>query len=131
MRINKSDNTLSLMTDVVTPAIRYAYANFVECGIFRNGSNIPSEPFNITVTTLTKSLSSTNSLSLTQTKTLKHGDKLKVAASTPPMGFNHWNFAHCNIDERLVKQIAQFMLDSGLRDAGYEYFNLDDCWYVC
>ena len=46
------------------------------------------------------------------------------------MGFNSWNFYHCNIDENTVKAIADAMASSGMLDAGYKYVNIDDCWQV-
>ncbi|MFF9348999.1 NPCBM/NEW2 domain-containing protein [Streptomyces sp. NPDC014734] len=51
-------------------------------------------------------------------------------ALTPPMGFNNWNSTHCRaeFDEAMVKGIADIIVEKGLRDAGYEYVNLDDCW---
>ncbi|MFG2352530.1 NPCBM/NEW2 domain-containing protein [Streptomyces sp. NPDC048521] len=51
-------------------------------------------------------------------------------ALTPPMGFNNWNSTHCraDFDEAMVKGIADLFIDKGLRDAGYQYVNLDDCW---
>jgi alpha-galactosidase len=49
-------------------------------------------------------------------------------ALTPPMGFNDWNAFGCNVDEQLIKQTADFFVSSGLKDAGYEYVNIDDCW---
>ncbi|MFE1795390.1 NPCBM/NEW2 domain-containing protein [Streptomyces sp. NPDC059517] len=51
-------------------------------------------------------------------------------ALTPPMGFNNWNSTHCRaeFDEAMVKGIADLFVDKGLKDAGYEYVNLDDCW---
>jgi len=50
-------------------------------------------------------------------------------ALTPPMGWNSWNKFACNINEKLIKEIADVMVSSGMRDAGYEYINLDDCWH--
>ncbi|WP_053850956.1 NPCBM/NEW2 domain-containing protein [Streptomyces sp. NRRL B-24085] len=51
-------------------------------------------------------------------------------ALTPPMGFNNWNSTHCRaeFDESMVKGIADIFVDKGLKDAGYQYVNLDDCW---
>jgi alpha-galactosidase len=49
-------------------------------------------------------------------------------APTPPMGWNSWNKFACNIDEALVRETADAMVSSGLKDAGYEYVNIDDCW---
>ena len=50
-------------------------------------------------------------------------------AATPPMGWNSWNHYGCNIDEALIKRTADALVASGLRDAGYRYVNLDDCWH--
>ncbi len=49
-------------------------------------------------------------------------------AKTPPMGWNSWNIFAGNIDETKIKQIADVMVSSGMRDAGYVYLNLDDNW---
>jgi alpha-galactosidase len=51
-------------------------------------------------------------------------------ALTPQMGFNNWNATHCgaDLDEDMAKSIADLFVSSGLKDAGYEYVNLDDCW---
>jgi alpha-galactosidase len=49
-------------------------------------------------------------------------------ARTPPMGWNDWNAFGCNVSEALVKQTADIMVSSGMRDAGYQYVNIDDCW---
>jgi alpha-galactosidase len=49
-------------------------------------------------------------------------------ALTPPMGWNSWNRYGCQIDQKLIEQTADAMVSSGLRDAGYVYVNIDDCW---
>jgi alpha-galactosidase len=51
-------------------------------------------------------------------------------ALTPQMGFNNWNATHCGADfnEAMVKGIADLFVSSGLKAAGYQYVNLDDCW---
>ena len=51
-------------------------------------------------------------------------------ALTPPMGWNSWNHFGCNIDEELIHETADALVKSGLRDAGYVYVNLDDCWQL-
>ncbi|WP_394841883.1 NPCBM/NEW2 domain-containing protein [Pendulispora brunnea] len=48
--------------------------------------------------------------------------------SAPPMGWNHWNHFRCGIDEGIIKGIADAIVHTGLRDAGYRYVNVDDCW---
>ena len=49
-------------------------------------------------------------------------------AKTPPMGWNSWNVFQGNIDEEKIRGIADAMVASGMRDAGYEYLVLDDGW---
>jgi alpha-galactosidase len=49
-------------------------------------------------------------------------------ALTPPMGFNNWNATGCAIDEKLIKDTADIFVAQGLKDAGYQYVNIDDCW---
>jgi alpha-galactosidase len=51
-------------------------------------------------------------------------------ASTPPMGWNSWNKFACNVSEDLIRQIAAAMVTSGMKDAGYQYVVIDDCWQV-
>lgn len=55
--------------------------------------------------------------------------KFPGLAQTPPMGWNSWNKFACNIDENLIREIADAMVSSGMRDAGYTYINIDDCWH--
>ena len=50
-------------------------------------------------------------------------------AETPPMGWNSWNTFGCKVDERLIRQIADAMVASGMKEAGYEYIDIDDCWH--
>lgn len=49
-------------------------------------------------------------------------------AKTPPMGWNDWYTFFCDIDEEMIKETADAMVSSGMREAGYEYVNIDDCW---
>jgi alpha-galactosidase len=49
-------------------------------------------------------------------------------APTPPMGWNSWNKFACNIDETLIKETADALVSSGMKDVGYQYVNIDDCW---
>lgn len=54
--------------------------------------------------------------------------KFENLAPTPPMGWNSWNLFQTNISEELVKGIADVMVSSGMKDAGYTYLVLDDGW---
>ncbi|MGN0447149.1 MAG: alpha-galactosidase [Acutalibacteraceae bacterium] len=49
-------------------------------------------------------------------------------ALTPPMGWSSWNLFRHKISEDLIKEIIDAMDKSGLKDAGYTYVNIDDCW---
>ena len=49
-------------------------------------------------------------------------------ALTPPMGWSSWNTFRRNINEKLILEVATAMANSGLKEAGYQYINLDDCW---
>ena len=51
-----------------------------------------------------------------------------MVVRTPPMGWNSWNTFGGNINEELVKTTADAMVNTGLRDAGYNYLVIDDCW---
>jgi alpha-galactosidase len=51
-------------------------------------------------------------------------------AMTPPMGWNSWNKFACNVSEDLIKSTADAMVSSGMKDAGYQYVVIDDCWQV-
>lgn len=46
----------------------------------------------------------------------------------PPMGWNSWNTFGCEITEQVIRESADAMISTGLRDAGYEYVVIDDCW---
>jgi alpha-galactosidase len=49
-------------------------------------------------------------------------------AKTPPMGWNSWNKFRTKIDDKTVREIAGALVSSGMRDAGYQYINIDDGW---
>jgi len=49
-------------------------------------------------------------------------------AKTPPMGWNSWNKFAGRVDDKSVREIADAMVASGMRDAGYVYVNIDDTW---
>ena len=51
-------------------------------------------------------------------------------ALTPPMGWNSWNKFACNVSEDMIREMADAMVKSGMKDAGYQYVVIDDCWQV-
>ena len=54
--------------------------------------------------------------------------RAQAPAATPPMGWNSWNHFEEKIDDKTVREIADAMVSSGMRDAGYIYVNIDDTW---
>jgi alpha-galactosidase len=53
-----------------------------------------------------------------------------ILAPTPPMGWNSWNKFGCDVSEKLIREITDVMVSSGMQSAGYQYVNIDDCWQV-
>jgi alpha-galactosidase len=51
-------------------------------------------------------------------------------AAVPPMGWNSWNSFYGEINEEIVMGTADAMVSSGMKDAGYEYVVVDDCWQL-
>ncbi len=49
-------------------------------------------------------------------------------APTPPMGFNTWNTFQTKINEDMLREMVNVYVSSGMKDAGYQYFVLDDGW---
>lgn len=49
-------------------------------------------------------------------------------APTPPMGFMTWNYFGLDIHENDIKTLADAMVETGLRDLGYNYIFIDDGW---
>ena len=58
-----------------------------------------------------------------------YAQKFQQLGQTPPLGWNSWNTFACDVDEKLVREMADAMVKSGMKDAGYEYINIDDCWH--
>jgi alpha-galactosidase len=52
----------------------------------------------------------------------------KPLAATPPMGWNSWNKFGPAVDESVIRETADAILRTGLKDCGYEYVVIDDCW---
>lgn len=60
---------------------------------------------------------------------LEPGRTANGLALTPPMGWNSWNKYGCNVTEQIVRDTADAMVAGGMRDAGYTYVVIDDCWH--
>jgi len=50
-------------------------------------------------------------------------------AQKPPMGWNSWNKFACNVNEKVVRDMADVIVANGMKGAGYEYVVIDDCWH--
>ncbi len=50
-------------------------------------------------------------------------------ALTPPMGWNSWNPFGANVSEKDIRETADAMVASGLKDAGFQYIVIDDYWH--
>jgi alpha-galactosidase len=57
-----------------------------------------------------------------------HHEATPVLAATPPMGWNSWNFFARNVNDKDIRAAADQMVDTGMKDAGYVYVNIDDTW---
>ncbi len=64
-------------------------------------------------------------VSLTNAYSLDNG-----LARTPPMGWNSWNKFACDVNEQLIREMADAMVTGGMKDAGYVYLVIDDCWQI-
>ncbi|HEV8443558.1 MAG TPA: glycoside hydrolase family 27 protein [Steroidobacteraceae bacterium] len=60
---------------------------------------------------------------------LAMAQKFAGLANTPQMGWNSWNKFGCNVSEQLIRETADALVSSGMKDAGYQYVNIDDCWH--
>lgn len=51
-----------------------------------------------------------------------------MLVNTPPMGWNTWNTFGSKISDSLIRESADAFVERGLKDAGYQYVVIDDCW---
>ena len=58
------------------------------------------------------------------------GDGWEELAQRPPMGWNSWNTFRLDINEKVVRDIADMLVERGFKEAGYEYIVIDDGWQV-
>ena len=49
---------------------------------------------------------------------------------TPAMGWNSWNVFTKTLDEKMVMDMADAMVSTGMRDLGYQYIDMDDVWHA-
>ncbi len=58
----------------------------------------------------------------------KTAAKPPMVAATPPMGWNSWNFFAGKVTDKDIRDTADLLVSTGMRDAGYVYVNIDDTW---
>jgi alpha-galactosidase len=52
----------------------------------------------------------------------------QAVAQTPPMGWNSWNYFAGKVTDKDIRDSADLIVSSGMKDAGYIYVNIDDTW---
>ena len=52
----------------------------------------------------------------------------QAVAQTPPMGWNSWNFFFGKVTDKDIRDSADQIVATGMKDAGYVYVNIDDTW---
>ena len=122
--IDAAASTVTLKGTGGAFAVRYAWTDYVECTLV-NDDRLPLSPFVQNVAGFTG----------TEAEAVAAAPSAAGAGAgakqlTPPMGFNSWNFYHCNIDENTVKGVIDAIVSNGMKEAGYEFVNIDDCWQV-
>jgi alpha-galactosidase len=54
--------------------------------------------------------------------------QMSPVAQTPPMGWNSWNYFFGKVTDKDIRDSADQIVASGMKDAGYTYVNIDDTW---
>ena len=62
------------------------------------------------------------------TKPVQESATPQVVAQTPPMGWNSWNFFAGKVTDQDIRNAADQLVATGMKDAGYVYVNIDDTW---
>ncbi|KAJ7287579.1 glycoside hydrolase superfamily [Mycena rebaudengoi] len=87
----------------------------------------------VTTTTTSRTTSVTTTISTTTTAAGPPASAptvlpSKLVGKTPALGWNSWNAYHCSINEANILAAANQFVSLGLKAAGYQYINIDDCW---
>lgn len=83
-----------------------------------------------TLTTLSAGLALASGAVAAQATAASLTSHANALARTPPMGWNSWNRFGCNVSDKLIRETADAISANGMRDAGYQYVTIDDCWQV-
>ncbi len=62
------------------------------------------------------------------TALIQNADAPPQVAATPPMGWNSWNFFADKVTDKDIRAAADQLVSTGMKDAGYNYVNIDDTW---
>jgi len=76
-------------------------------------------------------ISTTLSLAVLVATSITAASQTPVApqvAKTPPMGWNSWNFFFDKVTDKNIRDSADQLVATGMKDAGYIYVNIDDTW---
>src|SRR5208282_895013 len=105
----------------VSPSFHNPHANECCKTVIISGKRAPVKTFELFLVTIAGALPLSTGLVAQQKKSPP-----KNLALTPPMGWNSWNKFACNVNEDVIKSMADTMVKSGMKDAGYQYTNIDD-----
>ena len=73
-------------------------------------------------------LSQTAAAGQSATQHVQRASRPQVVAQTPPMGWNSWNYFHRAVTDQDIRNAADQLVATGMKDAGYVYVNIDDTW---
>src|SRR4051794_35693666 len=71
----------------------------------------------------------THAMAATSPGTVSGAAAAAAVVNTPPMGWASWNTFAAKINYNVIKAQADAMVSSGLKDAGYQYVNIDEGWW--
>ncbi|HYS36050.1 MAG TPA: RICIN domain-containing protein [Pseudonocardiaceae bacterium] len=57
------------------------------------------------------------------------GPAAAASIATPPMGWDSWNSFAAQINASVIRQQTDALVASGMKDAGYQYVNIDEGWW--
>ena len=119
-KVQLGDATVTLQGAGAATAVRYAWSDYVDC-VLTNSDDLPLAPFlqNVTADVTPEPAPEARAAAS------------DVAITVPPMGFNSWNFYHCNIDEKVVMAVADAFASNGMAAVNYTFVNIDDCCERC
>ncbi|KAJ7901783.1 glycoside hydrolase [Mycena olivaceomarginata] len=107
------------------------YSQCLQQTVTTTSAPTSSPPATSTTSKTTSSTVSTSSSSATVTgfpASAPTTPPSKLVGQTPALGWNSWNAYQCSINEAKVLAAANQFISLGLKAAGYQYINIDDCW---